>query len=682
MDFEDNKPDETLPRVEIVEDDPELARHMLWFIFRRTRIRNMIRRIGQRKGGYVGYTSLYKKLGLHYDPKLRGHIHREWAPEAESLHLIGDFNNWNRTSHPLRKLKNGYWQLYLPSSDHQLSMAEGSRYKVHIHTDRGAHDRISAGAQYVKQDEESQDFAGIVHTNRTKFEWTDQDFDPQTLGTPYIYECHVGMAQEKEGIGSYREFADLILPRIVKAGYTYIQLMAIMEHPYYASFGYHVSNIYAPSSRFGHPNDLKYLINKAHELGIGVILDLVHSHAVKNVAEGLNFFDGSNNCYFDTMLIGDHPDWDSKTYDFVETTVLRYLLSNLRYWLEEFHFDGFRFDGVGSMMYTDFGKKQPQSLGDYFGETMYDDTIIYLMLANHTVHTTRPGAITIAEDFSGMPGLARSIPAGGMGFDYRLGMGIPDYWIKLLKEVKDEDWNLEELWYELTNRRIKEKTIAYAESHDQAIVGDKTLAFWLMDKHMYTHMHKDDAHPVIERGMALHKMVRLITASVGGEGYMNFMGNEFGHPEWIDFPREGNDWSYQHARRQWSLADNPDLKYHFLAEFDREMIALLQKHDIPASDLAQKMKIDPEKKIMVYERGDLLFLFNFNVSKSFPDYGVYVPTRGDYRIVLNTDSKRFGGHGRIDEEMHYSTPRIMGFAKLKLYLTNRTALVLELVEAH
>jgi 1,4-alpha-glucan branching enzyme len=260
---------------------------------------------------------------------------------------------------------------------------------------------------------------------------------------------------------------------------------------------------------------------------------------------------------------------------------LHFLLSNLKYWMDQYHFDGFRFDGITSMLYHDHGLGVAfTDYGKYFSMNTDLDAVAYLQLATQLARQVNPNAILIAEDMSALPGLCVPIKDGGVGFDYRLAMGIPDLWIKLIKTQPDENWNMWHIWHELTSRRPHEGYIGYAESHDQALVGDKTLIFRLCDAAMYTDMNKDSHSPVIERGVALHKMIRLITLSLGGEGYLNFMGNEFGHPEWIDFPREGNNWSYFYCRRQWHLADDPALRYEYLLQFDKEMIQLAKTQNL------------------------------------------------------------------------------------------------------
>lgn len=606
--------------------------------------------------------------------------YREWAPKAVALALIGDFNKWDRLADPLHPLRDrpGVWGRFLPDEEYADRLTHGSRLKVHVHSQIEPRDRIPAYIRHVEYQPESNHFVGVYWDPPQPHPWRHDP--PQLAGNLRIYESHVGMATEDERIGTYREFTDEILPRIQTAGYNAVQLMAIQEHPYYGSFGYQVSNFFAASSRFGSPEDLKELIDTAHGLGLLVLLDLVHSHAVKNIFEGLNHFDGTEYQYFHAGGRGQHPAWDSLCFDYAKTEVLRFLLSNVRFWLEEYRFDGFRFDGVTSMLYLDHGLgRHFTRYDDYFAPHVDEDAIAYLQLANELAHDVRPGAITIAEDMSGMPGMARPIAEGGLGFDYRLAMGIPDNWIKLLKERPDETWNMSELYHTLVNRRHGEKHVAYAESHDQALVGDKTLAMWLMDADIYYHMNKTSRNLVVERGVALHKMIRLITFAFGGDGYLNFMGNEFGHPEWIDFPREGNQYSFKYARRQWSLVDNPELRYHDLAEFDRAMQQLDDDHNVLGRPDWYLLHVHEDNKLLVAQRGPLVFAFNFHPTQSFTDYRIGVPMPHDYRLLLCTDAPEFDGHGHVQPNQTYivqQTPWDDRPQSIQLYLPSRTALVL------
>ncbi len=662
----------------LVSKDPWLEPVTNLVVDRINRFYNRLKGIENTYGSITSFSDSYKYLGINFDNVANGWYYREWAPEAYNLYLAGDFNNWNLKSHPLTRLDYGIWEIFLDYNTYKDSFVHGSKIKVWVEAANGFLPRIPSYITRVLQDEDTKNYSGQLWFGTYKWDYptNEHQLPQQSL---LIYECHVGMAQEKEGIGTYREFADHVLPWVKELGYNAIQVMAIQEHPYYGSFGYHVSNFFAPSSRFGTPEDLKYLIDQAHGMGISVIMDIVHSHTVKNVNEGLNQFDGSSNQYFHEGERGLHPQWDSLLFDYGKIEVLRFLLSNIKYWLEEFHFDGFRFDGVGSMMYFHHGIDPISNPSDYFINGVEWDAITYLQLANHLIKQINPKAISIAEDVTGMPGLTFPIEEGGLGFDYRLGMGIPDFWIKLLKESRDEDWSVGEIWHVLNNRLPGVKTIAYAESHDQALVGDKTLAFWLMDKYMYYHMAVDDNNIVIDRGIALHKMLRCITLSLGGHAYLNFMGNEFGHPEWIDFPREGNNWSYFYARRQWSLKDDPNLKYHFLSDFDKAMVKLSKEKGLFDHEFAQQIILDEENKIIIFRKKELVFIFNFHPSRSIFDYKFIAPEPATYRVILCSDNEKFGGHGRIDEDIEYFSTfdEYENQHYLRLYVTNRTLIVLE-----
>ncbi|MEJ7769312.1 MAG: alpha amylase C-terminal domain-containing protein [Chitinophagaceae bacterium] len=637
------------------------------------RFTNARKEIVDAAGSLTDFARGHEYFGINFDKVKNGWTYREWAPHAKGLFLVGDFNGWNRSSHPLERNNKGEWELFLPFEEYKISFAHGSKVKVTVQSAKGLTDRIPAYIRKVIQDPVTYDFAGHLWFPESPFEWTDNDFNPaENLEQPVIYECHVGMALEQERVGTYREFADEILPRIKEGGYNAIQLMAVMEHPYYGSFGYHVSNFFCPTSRFGTPEDLKYLVNKAHSMGITTIMDIVHSHAVKNLAEGLNDFDGSDNQFFHTGPRGYHEGWDSKLFDYGKWEVKKFLLSNVRYWLEEFHFDGYRFDGVTSMLYFHHGSTSFDHYDKYFKDGVDWDAITYMQLANELIHEFKNNAVSIAEDVSGMPGLCRKPEDGGIGFDFRLAMGIPDYWIKILKEKADEEWDVNEMWNVLSNRRHKEKTIAYAESHDQALVGDKTIAFWLMDKEMYFHMRVDDPNLVVDRGIALHKMLRLFTIALGGEGYLNFIGNEFGHPEWVDFPREGNNWNYKYARRQWSLMDNKELKYQYFSNWDKAMINTIKAYQVLMASGANQIHMDNFNNVIAFEKNNLVFIFNFSPSHSMFGYRFWVPQKGKYTIILNSDKQEFGGFDRVDDSIEYSTD---DYQHLDIYLTSRSAFV-------
>jgi 1,4-alpha-glucan branching enzyme len=627
-------------------------------------------------GTLSDFANGYRWFGFQRDEMLAGWWFREWLPEAADVYLFGDFNYWRRTELRLEKGSGGVWSIFLPDAVYADTLTHGSLYKIHVHGHNGWHDRIPAYARRVVQNEATKDYTAQFWNPPMEFDWSGDSFDISANGPLLIYEAHVGMSQEREGVGSYTEFAETVLPRIKALGYNTVQLMAVAEHPYYGSFGYHVSNFFAPSSRSGTPEELKALIRRAHELGLAVVMDLVHAHYVKNLNEGLAALDGSDHHYSKAGSAGYQPYWDSMLFDYGKSEVVHFLLSNVKFWLDEFHFDGFRFDGVTSMIYHHHGYTEFDSRDKFFGSDVNSDALVYLTLANHLAHEFRLHAVTIAEDVSGMPGMALPISDGGVGFDYRLGMAIPDFWIRLLKELPDEAWNVWDIWNIMTDRLPAVKTVAYAESHDQALVGDKTIAFRLMDKEMYTAMDRGSENLVVERGMALHKMIRLVTIAAGGQAYLNFMGNEFGHPEWIDFPREGNGWSYAHARRQWSLADSPFLRYSQLWEFDRAMIGIVRAHNVLREPYPFRLQMDEGRQTMVFARGGLVFVFNWHPTLSVADYPIEVPEAGKYRLVLTTDEERFGGLGRESlETEHFSYPAPDGKHYMQIYNICRIASV-------
>lgn len=611
-------------------------------------------------GSLVDFANGYKYFGFQQESK--HWTFREWAPNAKRAWLVGDFNNWEN-NFELKQAYGGAWEISIPGM-----LPVGSKVKVKLLLPSG--ETVYRVPSYIMfaVPNERHELDGVIV--QPKYDWKNKA--PQLKEAPLIYEAHIGISTEEYKINSYKEFTRDVLPRIKKAGYNTIQLMAIMEHPLYASFGYQVSNFFAISSRFGQPEDLMELIDQAHGMGLRVLLDVVHSHAVKNIEDGLNYFDGTENQYFHEGERGNHPAWKTKLFNYGKDEVIHFLLSNLKFWLDTYHFDGFRFDGVTSMLYHDHGLGTAfTDYSKYFSLNTDIEAVTYLMLANELTHLFNPSATTIAEDMSAMPGMALPISSGGIGFDYRLSMGIPDFWIKQLKEKTDNSLDLLSLWWELTTRRPGEKNIGYSESHDQALVGDKTIMMWLADEEIYWKMDLNSQSLKIDRAIALHKLIRLITFSLAGEGYLNFMGNEFGHPEWLDFPRQENHDDFQHARRQWSLADNKDLRFQYLLTFDQAMINLERHYKfLESPEPVQQLWIKNSDKLLAYKKGQLLFVFNFHPSYE-QELQLQFPEKPE--LIFDSDDQKFGGFG----------PRSsFGWSKghLNLILEPRTAMVFQIKE--
>lgn len=664
---------------QITEIDPWLAPHSGDIELRMDRFKEKRYQLVGNAESLVEFANGYLYFGFHRTKN--GWVFREWLPGADEVRLIGDFNQWNRESHPLDRGENGVWEIALKGKN---SLENGQHIKILVRRGDSWFERLPAYSTRVSMDEKTNTLCTQVWVPEKPYQWTDGSFAAKSPDAPLIYEAHVGMGQDKEGIGTYREFAENVLPRIRELGYNTVQLMAVQEHPYYGSFGYQVTNFFAAAHWYGEPDDLKYLVNTAHGMGIRVLLDVVHSHACPNVGEGLQLQDGTEDQYFLSGGEGWHPAWGTKLFNYGRVEVLHFLLSNLKYWQDEYHFDGFRFDGVTSMIYHDHGLGSAFTNYDmYFNMNTDLEALNYLQLANELIHEVNPNATTVSEDMSGMPGMCLPIEQGGIGFDYRLAMGEPDYWIKLLKDTRDEDWNMNALWHEMTTRRPQEKVIGYCESHDQALVGDKTIIFRMADAEMYTGMMKEYHSLTMDRAIELHKIIRLYTMSLGGNGYLNFMGNEFGHPEWIDFPREGNGWSYKYCRRQWSLVDDKRLKYEWLNDFDKAMINLARERKLLDDPYAVSLWIDQDRKIITFSRGNLLFVFNFHNSYSEQHFFLHAHTtgEGDYRVILSTDEARFGGPALISHDVVYHTNyaegRGLGF---DVYTPCRTAMVLEKIQ--
>jgi len=658
-----------MDELELWKNDPWLEpwKKQIWerysySVLRKLQIAGYGNTLESQVNGYLWY-------GCHSNGK-GGYVFREWAPNATALYLIGQFNGWKKEGKfRFSASGNGNWELELEEG----VVSHGHLYKWLVCWDGGEGERIPAYAVRTVQDPDTKLFCAQVW-DPEPYVWKNEN--PGRVERPLVYEAHTGMSSEKPEVATFDHFRKNVLKYIALLGYNTIQLMAIQEHPYYGSFGYQVSGFFAVSSRFGTPEELKQLVDDAHGLGLAVVMDIVHSHSVSNQLEGLSCMDGSENLYFHSGERGVHPSWKSRCFDYGKDEVLRFLLSNCKYWLSEYRLDGFRFDGITSMVYLDHGlEKDFNGYECYFDGNQDKDAIAYLTLANILAKEVNPNSISIAEDVSGMPGLAAPFDWGGVGFDYRLSMGVADLWIKWIKERRDEDWNMEELFYELTRKREDEKTVSYAECHDQAMVGDKTIMFRLLDSEMYTSMSKETNSLTVDRAVALHKMIRLITISTAGDGYLNFMGNEFGHPEWIDFPREGNDWSYHYARRQWSLAENADLKYGWLMEFDRAMVSLAKDKGF-FNSVPQIFYVHNERQLLVFGRGDLVFAFNFSPVYSYPDLEVEVQP-GSYKLVLDSDNPTFGGFGRNAPGNLYFSKYSDGKHTILLYLPSRSSIVLE-----
>jgi len=637
---------------QIFKDDSNLCAHEGHIMQRIRAYKDWKQQLDESEGGLLKFATGYEQFGFHRDASGKKWTFTEWLPAAKQVFLVGEFNGW-KSDCPMKSAGYGRWTVDLPdNADGSWFLPHRCQHRVRVEGPNGDwFDRVPAWSKLAWQDKTTNLFNGVFWEPDASDRYVFKNARPPKPTNLKVYEAHVGMGSIHERVATYLEFKDTVLPRIKRLGYNAVQLMAVAEHAHYGSFGYHVTSFFAPASRSGTPEELKEMIDAAHGYGLTVLMDLVHAHCSSNQMDGVAAMDGTDHCYTHGGAKGKQEQWDSSLFHYTKHEVLRFLLSNVRWWLEEYGFDGFRFDGITSMLYNSHGIGKGYSGGyhEYFGMDADIESHTYLMLANDLCHRLLPNSmVTVAEDVSGMPTLCRPVKEGGFGFDYRLAMAVPDMWIKLLKETPDDCWQMGHIAHTLQNRRWKEPCIAYAESHDQAIVGDKTTAFWLMDAEMYTHMSTTTPSMTVDRGLALHKMIRLVTLGLGGEGYLNFIGNEFGHPEWVDFPTELNGWSYQHCRRRFDLPEQDHLKYKFFEAFDELMQALENRFKFVASEHQYCSLKNEGDKVLAFERGDCLFVFNFHPTNSYTDYRVGHTWDEGMKVVLDSDEARFGGHSRLE----------------------------------
>lgn len=665
-------------------EDNDLRSYHPFLIERGRRFEAEYRRIVDQYTSVYNYANLANELGLHCVPGEDGQnkwIWREYMPGADTVWLTTEKYHFQRHARQrFTKKADGIFELILPYDALAHGMYVELRVEPAAYTVLNpdgiptALKRVPAFSTWVEQNKEipTQWCARIFHPEKP---YCFREKNPEIPSFLRIYEAHVGMAQPDtkhigESAGTYLDFANNILPRIKKGGYTCVQLMGILEHPLYRSFGYQVSNYFAPCSRFGTPDDCKQMIDAAHALGLSVILDIPHAHACANTEQGLYQYDGTPYFFMDKI-----NQWGTPSFDFSNEMTRRFLLSNLRYWLEEYHVDGFRFDAVGNMLYKDFGVDDNFS---HTGRCFYgkdgkprtnNEGELYIALANHLIHEINPKGISIAEEFSGMPGLTCLPKDGGLGFDARFAMGIPDYWEKFIKKPQD----LGSMWYEMNNHRPYDHTISYVECHDQCINGHDAMIWRLLGDDMYNAMLMETETWKVSRGLAFYRLMRLITLATADKGYLNFMGNEFGHPEWLD--------AEEHAHRQWRLAEDTSLKYACLNAWDQAQMQLVSDNIESFKTPAMFRYIHEDKRLLAFERGALLFVFNFNETQAFSDL-CFAVTPGKYLEILSSDERRFAGHDnlRITEPPleHFTQPCFdPNLGDITLYIPPMIVLVLK-----
>ncbi|XP_047249302.1 1,4-alpha-glucan-branching enzyme 3, chloroplastic/amyloplastic isoform X3 [Capsicum annuum] len=551
--------------------------------------------------------------------------------EYDIFNVIGDpesFKKFRMKQPPIpywletKKGRNGWVQKYMPALPH------GSQYRVYFNTPNGPLERVPAWATFVIPDADGKQ-AVAVHWEPTPeyaYKWKHkQPVKPKSLR---IYECHIGISGQEPKISSFNDFISKVLPHVKEAGYNAIQIIGVVEHKDYFTVGYRVTNFYAVSSRYGTPDDFKRLIDEAHGLGLLVFLEIVHSYAAADEMVGLSLFDGTNDCYFHTGKRGLHKFWGTRMFKYGDLDVLHFLLSNLNWWVEEYHVDGFHFHSLSSMLYTHNGFASfTGDMDEYCNQYVDKDALLYLILANEVLHTLHPNVITIAEDATLYPGLCDQTSQGGLGFDYFANLSASEMWLALLENTPDHEWCM--------------------KNHNQSISGGCSFAEILIGNSLGKSSISQES---LVRGCSLHKMIRLITCTIGGHAYLNFMGNEFGHPKRVEFPMSSNNFSFSLANRSWDLLEN-DVHYQ-LFSFDKDMMDLDKNGRILSRGLANIHHVNDTTMVISYLRGPNLFVFNFHPVNSYERYTIGVEEAGEYQITLNTDEKKYGGRGLFGHDQN------------------------------
>ncbi|XP_058788144.1 1,4-alpha-glucan-branching enzyme 3, chloroplastic/amyloplastic [Vicia villosa] len=573
-----------------------------------------------------------------------------------------------------RKGRKAWLKKYIPGIPH------GSKYRVYFNTTNGPLERVPAWATYVQPELDGRQ-AYAIHWEpppEDVYKWKNQS--PKVPKSLRIYEAHIGISGSEPKISSFNDFTDKTLPYIKEAGYNAIQLIGVVEHKDYFTVGYRVTNFYATSSRYGTPDDFKRLVDEAHGLGLLVFMEIVHSYAAADEMVGLSLFDGSNDCYFHSGKRGQHKFWGTRMFKYGDVDVLHFLLSNLNWWIEEYQIDGFQFHSLSSMIYTHNGFASfTGDLEEYSNQYVDKDALLYLIMANEILHVLHPNIITIAEDATYYPGLCEPTSQGGLGFDYYVNLSAPEMWSTFLETVPDHEWSMTKIVNTLVSKKENaNKMLLYAENHNQSISGRRSLAEVLFGE---IDEHSEHYKESLLRGSSLHKMIRLITLTIGGRAYMNFMGNEFGHPKRVEFPTSSNDYSYSLANRQWDLLEK-DGVHRDLFTFDKDMMRLDKNERVLSRGFPSFHHVNDSSKVISYVRGPLLFIFNFHPTDSYDSYTVGVEEAGEYQLILNTDEIKYAGQGILRENQYFQrtiSKRVDGHRNcIEVQLPSRTAQVYKL----
>ena len=575
---------------------------------------------------------IYEKLGAHpsCEDGEEGMFFAVWAPNAKQVYVIGEFNDWNESATPMTKLG--------PGGIHSVfvkGVGTGVLYKYLIITQEG--EKLYKADPFANSAELRPGTASRT-TDLTKFRWTDttwmkerdlKDYNKEPMA---IYECHIGSwmrhpRPEEQGFYNYREFADRIVEYLTEMKYTHIELMGIAEHPFDGSWGYQVTGYYAPTSRYGTPDDFMYLINQLHKHHIGVILDWVPAHFATD-AHGLGRFDGE--CIFEhpDPRLGEHPDWGTKIFNYRKTEVKNFLIANVLFWIRKFHVDGIRVDAVASMLYLDYGKKEGQWVPNKYGDNKNLEAIEFFKHLNSVVRGTYPGFLTIAEESTAWPKVTGKIEDGGLDFSFKWNMG----WMHDFCEyMKLDPYFRKDNHYAMTFAMTYNDSENYILplSHDEVV----HLKCSMVNK---MPGYKTDKYANLRAGYAYmlgHSGKKLL-----------FMGQDFGQErewsearelDWFLLQEDLNRGLHDYVKNLLELYN----KYPCLYEIDNSWDGFewLNCDDKDRSTYSFFRKASNGKN-------NLMFIINMTPMK-WENYKVGVPKKKKYKLLLNSDDVRFGGQG-------------------------------------
>lgn len=579
------------------------------------------------------HEELWRALGAHRKyfetslGRVEGVAFAVWAPNARAVRVIGDFNFWDGKTNPMRSLgSSGVWEIFIPD------VPVGARYKYEILTHEGHW--LQKADPMAQATEVPPATASVV--TESIYTWNDENWlSRRSVATPYnqpvsIYECHIG--SWKQGL-SYREFADQLIPYLLDMGYTHVEFMPIAEHPFGGSWGYQVTSYYAPTARYGVPDDFRYLVDRLHEAGIGVILDWVPAHFPKD-EWALARFDGTALYEDPDPQRGEHPDWGTLIFNFGRNEVRNFLVANALYWFEEFHIDGLRVDAVASMLYLDYSRKEGQWHPNQFGGRENIEAISFLQEANATAYRRNKGIMMIAEESTAWPGVTAPTSDGGLGFGFKWNMGWMNDTLRYMKEDPvNRSWHHGELTFSLVYAFSENYVLPL--SHDEVVHGKGALLAkmpgdsWQQFANLRCLYAYQWSHP--------------------GKKLL-FMGQEFA---------QGTEWSESYSL-DWWLLDRPEHRH--TAKLVKDLNGLYSSLQALWNDESTGFKWinegDSSNNVISYIRCNnhteteeiLLCVGNF-AGIPYQGYRVGVPKAGGWKEVLNTDDLKYGGSGQTNPEV-------------------------------